>query len=437
MSIILIAIFLVGICLIALEDKIHVNKAATALAVSVVMWVIVSLFGGLNDVHELFMTQLSSTSETIFFIMGALAMVELTDTHGGFRALTNIIRTTNKRKLLWILSFCTFILSAILDNIATAVIIISILRKMVDSKEDRWIFASMIVIAANAGGAFSPIGDVTTILLWTGGNLTPAHQVTSVLLPSLTCLIIPLILVSRFFKKGDCLEVRSQIRVENEQLPEVSKKSRLMLLVVTVITMATVPLFNEIAQLPPFAHIIFGLALLWVYTDLMYNRRGKQQAQGQNVGENQVSLSVADILKRLDISTIFFFLGVLMSVGAMNASGVLAEMGKQLESSISEPLGISFVIGVMSSLVDNVALVAATQGMYPVAESGIYAVSSDFWTFLAYCAVTGGSTLIIGSATGVTVMGMEKVTFGYYLKRFSLIAFCGYIAGAAVFLLLN
>ncbi len=439
MFIALIVIFLIGICLIAFEDSVHINKSAIAMAMAVVMWCVVSAFGNTADLTPLFKEQLSSTSETIFFVLGALAMVELTDTHGGFRLLTRFITTTNKRKLLWILSISTFTLSALLDNIATAVIMVSLLRKMVQSPEERWIYASMIIIAANAGGAFSPIGDVTTIILWTAGNVMPVHQISSVVLPSLVCMLVPLLLATRLFKRGEMLDERSKIHIENEMLPEVSKRSRYVLLLITLITMVTVPVFNEAAHLPPFTHIIFGLAILWIYTDLMYSHR-ERRPLGIDYSTDScedVKLPLSQVLKRLDISTIFFFLGILMSVGAMNAAGVLVDLGEGMQSLISEPLGISFLIGVMSSFVDNVALVAATQGMYPITEAGVYAANSDFWTFLAYCAVTGGSLLIIGSATGVTVMGMERISFGYYLKRFSLLALSGYIAGAIIFLLLN
>lgn len=436
MFITLIILFLVGVMAIALEDKIHVNKAASALLMAVVLWVIVSIWGNIPDITIPFVEQLGEVSETLFFVLGALAIIELVDTHGGFRVVTNSITTTKKRKLLWIVSIITFVLSALLDNIATAVIMIALLRKIVPHKVERRIYACMIIIAANAGGSFSPIGDVTTILLWTGGNVTPYHQIATLILPAITCMIVPLIIVTRFFKKGASWGEKLQLQVENESLPEVSNKSRYIILFLGVSTMLSVPIFSEWSNLPPFMRIMLGLALLWMYTDIMYGRRKNNETLETSVDNNDVKLSVADVLKRIDMSTILFFMGVLMSVAALNVSGVLIEVGKLLENSISQPIGISFVIGIMSSFVDNVALVAATQGMYPITEGGVYMVNSEFWTFLAYCAVTGGSILIIGSATGVTVMGMEKVSFMYYLKRFSLLALSGYVAGAAVYLLM-
>ncbi|MFI3295313.1 MAG: sodium:proton antiporter NhaD [Rikenellaceae bacterium] len=429
MNALLIIIFLVGIVCIAMEDKLHVNKAATALMMAVLSWVVLSAMGSVDDISVPFVEQLGETSETLFFVLGALTIVELTDSHGGFRVVTQYIRTTDKRKLMWVLSFMAFVLSALLDNIATAVIIIAILRKMVADRSDRLIFACMTILAANAGGSFSPIGDVTTILLYTGGQVEPMHQIASLILPSLACMLVPLLIATRFFKKGEMLGGVNELKTENDQMPEVSKKSRLIILFLALLTMISVPIFNEWTHLPPFMRIMAGVAMLWIYTDVMYGRRGEHS--------NQVKLPLAQILNRLDLSTILFFLGVLMTVGALNTSGILVGIGEGLSSAIPNALGVSATIGVMSSFVDNVALVAATQGMYPLAEAGTYAVNSEFWTFLAYCSVTGGSLLIIGSATGVTVMGMEKVSFAYYLKKFTPLALAGYIVGGALFILLN
>lgn len=420
--------------MIALEDKIHINKAATALMMAVLLWIEVSISGGMGiDIRTAFTEQLGETSETLFFVLGALAIMELLDTHGGFRVVTGLIKTTKKRKLLWIISILTFFLSAILDNIATAVIMVSLLRKMVPHKTERLIYSCMVILAANAGGSFSPIGDVTTILLWTGGNVTPAHQIMTLFLPSFVCMIIPLIFLTRVFPRGAHWGDKLQINVESENmnLPRVGWISRTIMLILGISTMLLVPSFQEWSHIPAFMSVMMGLAMLWMYTDIMYGRRKAIY------GTEGVKMSVTDIMKRLDMSTILFFLGILMSVGALKTSGVLTDIGTFLETSINQPLGVAFVIGVMSSFVDNVALVAATQGMYPLAEVGVYAANSEFWTFLAYCAVTGGSLLIIGSATGVTVMGMEKISFMYYLKKFSFLALLGYLAGAGVYILLS
>lgn len=423
----MISIFLGGILLIALEDKIGVSKAASALFMSVILWVIVALSGIVPDINEPFVEHLGDVSETLFFVMGSMVIVELIDVHGGFRVITNHIHTTRKRKLLWIVSFLTFFLSAVLDNLATGIVMIALLRKLIPHKPERWIYACMIIIAANAGGSWSPIGDVTTILLWTGGNLTPLHQVGHLFIPALVSMIVPLLIVTRFFRKdadwGDL-----PIRKENAKLPEISQMSRWVILVLGVGSLAFVPVFNEWTNLPPFMWVMAGIAVLWCYTDLMYGRK-------KHLNENE-KLRVTKILSRIDMSTILFFLGILMSVAALDVSGQLKTVSDFLSAQVDDPLGISFLIGIMSSFVDNVALVAATMGMYPIdPTSAAFMMNGEFWTFLAYCAVTGGSILIIGSATGVTVMGMEKISFGYYLKRFTLIAISGYVAGAATFLL--
>lgn len=429
LTLLLILIFLTGIAFVALEEKIGVNKSATALMMSVIMWVTISLFGvpvGAEVVAE----QLGDVSETLFFVMGALLIVELVDVHGGFRVISDRIVTRNKRKLLWVIAIITFLLSIVLDNIATSVIIIAILRKLVPEVKDRWIYGGMVIISANAGGSLSPVGDVTTILLWNGGNITPVHQITSLILPALACMTLPLIVVARFFfKKGDSLPpIPQEVHDPKSLIAQVSNTSRTIILVLGISTMALVPFFAEWSTLPPFMRILSGVSMLWIYTDIMYGRMGCLP-EGKR-------MTVTNVISRIDMSTIMFFLGVLMSVAAMKVAGSLSEVGGALEGAIEEPLLISFVIGVMSSFVDNVALVAATQGMYPIAEVGTYMADSSFWTFLAYCSVTGGSLLIIGSATGVTVMGMEKLSFGYYLKRFSLLALLGYVGGAIVYILL-
>lgn len=432
LTLILIVIFLLGIALVAFEEQIGVNKSATALLMSVVMWVVVALNGGTTVNAEIIAEQLGEVSETLFFVMGALVIVELTDIHGGFRVITNSIRTQNKRTFLWIIALLTFFLSAVLDNIATAVIMVALVRKFVDDQPTRWIYAGAIIIAANAGGSFSPVGDVTTILLWTGGNLTPGHQIASVFPASLTFMVVPLLLIHFFyFKKGEKIIPPAQ-SAESGAHVEVSSFHSNMILFLAISTMALVPWFQHWSTLPPFMRILLGLSLMWIYTDKMYG--GK--ALGKLSSENKYK--VGSVISRIDMSTILFFLGVLMSVSAMKVAGTLVDVGVGLEEGVGgHPLVISFIIGVMSSFVDNVALVAATQGMYPLAEAGTYMVDSVFWTFLAYCSVTGGSLLIIGSATGVTVMGVEKLTFGYYLKRFSLLALIGYLAGAAVFVLFS
>ncbi len=427
MFVLMISIFLLGVLFIALEDNIGINKAATAILTAVVLWVVL----GLADpaiVRADFTAHLGDISETLFFVMGSMVIIELIDTHGGFRIITNHIHTTKKRNLLWVVSLITFFLSAVLDNLATGIVMIALLRKLIPHRRERWIYSSMIIIAANAGGSWSPVGDVTTILLWTHGNLTPIHQVSHLFFPALLSMIVSLLIVTRFFKPKANWGA-FPIHRENSRMPEISRKSRIVILGLGVFSIAIVPVFNGLTGLPPFLCILTGAAVLWVYTDLMY---GKHDGR-----ETKERFRVTAVLSRIDMSTILFFLGILMSVAALDSSGQLKVVSGFLNQHIGHPLPISFMIGVMSSFVDNVALVAATMGMYDIdPESIFFMVDGRFWTFLAYCAVTGGSLLIIGSATGVTVMGMEKISFMYYLKRFSLVALSGYVAGAALYFII-
>ncbi|MEG1554900.1 MAG: sodium:proton antiporter NhaD, partial [Rikenellaceae bacterium] len=313
MFLIMISIFLAGIILVALEDKIGINKAASALLMSVVLWVLVAFSGVAPDVNVPFITHLGDVSETLFFVMGSMVIVELVDTHGGFKLITDSIHTNNKRRLLWIISILTFFVSAILDNLATGIVMIALLRKLIPHRAERIIYASMIIIAANAGGSWSPIGDVTTILLWTGGNITPIHQISHLFLPALVSMLVPLLLVSRFFKKDASWSVARKPRDNGELLPIVSRMSRRIILFLGVTTMAFVPIFNEWSALPPFMYVMFGVSFLWIYTDLMYGKMHQM--------ENSVKLRVTQILSRIDMSTILFFFGILMSVAALDTSG--------------------------------------------------------------------------------------------------------------------
>lgn len=429
MFLLLISIFLAGILLVALEDKVGINKTASALLMSVVLWVIVALSEKtVKDVTGPFTEHLGDVADTLFFVMGSMAIVQLIDAYGGFRVITDRIRTTKKRKLLWIVSFLTFFLSALLDDLATGIVMIALVRKLIPDKADRWTFGGMIVIAANAGGAWTPIGDVTTILLWTGGNLTPLHQMGQLFLPALVAMMVPLCIATRFFKKGAGWEPLPT-GDSAASVSAVAPEPRIAVLALGIGAMAFVPLFNEWTTLPPFMCLILGLTLLWIYTDRVYRRLKTEDVAA--------GMRVTDVLSHIDISTILYFLGILMSVAALDTSGQLQKVSHFLSAEMHNPLSIGFVIGILSSFVDNVALVAATMGMYHIDPSAAdFMVNGQFWIFLAYCAVTGGSLLIIGSATGVTVMGMEKIPFMYYFKRFTLVALAGYAAGALTYMLL-
>lgn len=467
MFILMPIVFVVGILAIALEDKIKINKAATALFMAISLWMIL-MFDAYNifveranplfaeflvknpemanlpakDQFINFITNrsivyhLGNVAETLFFVMCSMLIVDIVDKHGGFRAVTGYIRTPDKRKLLWYISFATFFFSALLDNLAAAIVIMAVLRKLVPDRTDRLKYACMVIIAANAGGSWSPIGDVTTILLWVGKNVTAMHQITHVFLPALVNMLVPLTIAHFWlFKKNSQLRVMSEEEAADEFIPEIPAHSRRVIFMIGVLSLALVPVFQMITNLPPFLGVLLGLVILWFYTDIMYSR--------MHVHESE-KLRISQLLPNIDLATIFFFLGILMAVGALDTSGQLGLMSAYLDKHVHDPYLISFVIGALSSCVDNVALVAATMGMYPIVQqtaditpyAQFFVSDGGFWTFLVYCAVTGGSILIIGSATGVTVMGLEKIDFMYYTKRFSILALIGYICGAAVYMLL-
>ncbi len=381
-------------------------------------------FPGSRALPETMSQHLGDVSETLFFVMASMVIIDLVDVHGGFGVMIPIISTRNKRFFLWIIAFLTFFLSALLGNLATVIIIISLLRKIIPEAADRMIYACMVIIAANAGGSWSPIGDVTTLLLWTGKNISAGHQVVHVFPASLVMMLIPLIVTTFMFKKNTFIAPTCP----DARKPRLSRHIRTRLLVIGLASFILVPVLQTRLGIPPFMTALAGVVALWVYTDILYS--GKHNATIQK-------LRVDSTFSRIDMSTILFFLGILMSVAALRTGGQLADMSKFLDTHVGQPELISFILGLCSSFLDNVALVAGTIGMYPLAGSGAFMSNGVFWTFLAYCAVTGGSILIIGSAAGVTVMGMEKIRFGYYLKRFSLLALLGYIGGAAVFLCLN
>lgn len=449
-------IFIIGIIAIAFEDALRINKAAIAIGMSVLLWMLL-LADGLNlfklngsemletlvknipsfaemsvreQVYKFLefsiLESLGDVSATLFFVLGSMAIIELIDSHGGFEVIVNAIKTRNKRELLWIISFLTFFLSSVLGNLATVIVIVALLRRIVGERGDRLIYSGMTIIAANAGGAWSPIGDVTTLLLWTGGNVSVMHQVTHIILPSLVMMSVPLVFTTFSFKKG--AECKSPlIEKADPFLAKIDPRLKRMLLITGLASLASIPVLQSLLHLPPFMGILLGLAVLWVMTDRRW--------AGRRISVIQ-ELRVQRVFSRIDVSTVMFFLGILMSVASLKTAGHLVQMSGFLDSVMPSPEVISLSLGITSSFLDNVALVAGTIGMYPLAQSGPFMADSSFWTFLAYCAVTGGSILIIGSASGVTVMGLEKVPFVYYLKKFSLLALVGYFAGASVYLLL-
>lgn len=423
MGSIMFLLFLTGVVAIAFEDRIRVNKAAVAVGMSIILW---TMLIETASVDKALVESLGSVSTTLFFVLASMAIIEIIDSHGAFDVIVTLIKTRNKRKLLWIISFITFAFSAVLGNLATVIIIVALVRKMIIYKEDRLIFASMVIIAANAGGSWSPIGDVTTLILWTGGNISVWSQTYHVLLPALAMMIVPLTFVTFMFGKEDSAKYYDESE-DDYVLSHITPFFKKSILVVGLLSLALVPFLQVVFDIPPFMGVLFGLTVLWVMTDRLYYYRRSMGLQ---------ELRVSRVFSRIDVPTVLFFLGILMSVEALKISGELTVMSNYLGKIIPKPEYISFVLGLCSSFLDNVALVAGTIGMYPLAQAGPFMADGTFWTFLAYCAVTGGSILIIGSASGVTVMGMEKISFGYYFKKFTPLALLGYVAGSAIYLIL-
>ena len=422
--------FILGYVCIAMESITKINKAAIALIMFVVCWSIYMIdpsayMPGVSGnelyhaVSRMIENHLGDTSTTLFFLMGAMTIVEVVDQNGGFNFVRSLLRTSSKRKLLWRIAFLTFFLSAILDNLTTSIVMIMLLRKLVDDREDRLIYASLVVISSNSGGAFSPIGDVTTIMLWNSEFVTSQGVITEIFLPSLISMVIPAFILQYWFK-GDLVTTGLESDSGGVELTE---RQRRTVLFVGVGGLISVPLFHSVTHLPPFMGILLVLGLLWSATELIYGTK-RVKAKGT------VKKRVSTLLSRIDMSTILFFLGILMAVNCLQEIGVLKMMGIWLDGmSGGNHYLVTGVIGVLSSIVDNVPLVAGCMGMYPLAAAGDMAVDGIFWQLLAYCAGVGGSMLIIGSAAGVVVMGLEKITFGWYLKRITWVAFVGYLVG--------
>ncbi|MFC2711680.1 sodium:proton antiporter NhaD [Hoylesella oralis] len=427
----IIIVFVVGYLFIALESMTKVNKAAIALLMFVFCWTLfmvdpgsyISGFAGqdlVNEVSSVIERHLGSTSTTLFFLMGAMTIVEIVDQNGGFNFVRDTMKTKSKRVLLWRIAFMTFLLSAILDNLTTSIVMIMVLRKLVEDHKDRLIYASIIIIAANSGGAFSPIGDVTTIMLWNSGVITAAGVIREIFIPSLISLIIPLLILQRSLRGQ--LDVQDVMMKSDYAVLDFSGRQRKIIFFLGVGGLIFVPIFKSITHLPPFVGILLVLGLLWATTEIFY-RKVRREKDG-------MSKRVSNLLSRIDMSTILFFLGILMAVSCLEEIGVLTTVGQWLnEASNGNHYVVTGIIGIISSIVDNVPLVAGCMGMYPLAPTGDMAVDGIFWQLLAYCAGVGGSILIIGSAAGVVVMGLEKITFGWYMKRVSWIALVGYLSG--------
>ena len=462
----MVVVFVLGYLAIALEHPLHVDKAIPALAIGTLMWVLY-IFGandiftaGLSEAWNSFalsgdghgelgiqamrhfivekeiIHHLGEISEILFFLLGAMTIVEVIDNHDGFKIITDKIKTLKKVKLLWILSFLTFFMSAALDNLTTTIVMVALLRKLISDKETRWFFAAMVVLAANAGGAWSPIGDVTTIMLWIGGQVTAGSIITMVIIPSLFTMIVPLALLS-FTMKGEV--ARPEIDA-NEKI-YTTPFERKLFLIMGVCGLLFVPVFKTITHLPPYMGMLLSLSVIWLVSEVIHKDKPD---------EVKKQLKVIYILQKVDTPTILFFLGILSAVAAMQSAGQLTVMASWLDENLGNIFLIDLAIGVLSAVVDNVPLVAGAMGMYPIEDAASIAAMTDpaaieyasnfvqdglFWEFLAYCAGTGGSILIIGSAAGVAAMGMEKIDFIWYMKRISLLALLGYVSGAGVYYL--
>lgn len=470
MLVTIIVVFILGYIAIALEHPLKINKAATALVLGVAMWTLY-IWGaeyfltgpgaaGYNHflsihnfsstlsenakyveyiVEDQLMKHLGELSSTIFFLLAAMTIVEIIDKYGGFRFITDRIATQKRVSLLWLLSLVTFVLSAILDNLTTAIVMVALIRKLVGEKQDRWFFAGMVIIAANAGGAWSPIGDVTTIMLWINGNLTAGNVMAKLIVPSLVSMLVPLIILS-FRMKGNVVPPASSAHRSSDGVEIVcSEPERKFLFFYALFSLMMVPVFKTVTHLPPFLGMLFGLGMVWLFTEVIYRKYNLKDTH---------RLRVTHIMRDIDISTILFFLGILLAVSALQSSGILLIVSNYLDHSVHDIYLINLMIGVLSAIVDNVPLVAGAIGMHEaltpdmlagVADSSYlssYMVDGKFWELLAYCAGTGGSILIIGSAAGVAVMGLEKIDFVWYFRNISLYALIGYISGFLVYLLM-
>ncbi len=422
MIILLLITFIAGYFLITLEHAIHINKAAIALITAVVCWTILVLNPASKDASlESIGHHLSSIAEIVFFLLGAMTIVELIDAHDGFQNITEKIKTTKKTKFIWTISIITFFLSAVLDNLTSTIVMISIINKLVKEKQVKWQLLGLVIISSNAGGAWSPIGDVTTTMLWIGQQVTPLNIIKETFLASLTCMIVPTLIISYRIKgKIDLLENSTN------NLNALSNAfDRNLVFFIGIGCLLFVPVFKAITHLPPYMGMLFSLGMTWVLTEIMHSKK--------DTDEKGV-LSVNHALRKIDTPSILFFFGILMSIAALEQVGLLKDAATYLDQTIGNIKFIAMLIGLLSSVLDNVPLVAALQSMYSL---DMYPTDHYFWEFLAYTAGTGGSVLIIGSAAGVAVMGIEKIDFFWYLKNISWIALIGFLTGALVFILEN
>lgn len=463
----MIVIFILGYVFIALENKTGINKAAVALILGMFLWTLfifsaastviqanATSFSEFLAAHKEYLSlskpeqviqyivnlqivdHLGNVAEILFYLLGAMTIVELMDIHKGFEGITRRIITRNKKKLLWLIGFITFFMSSVLDNMTSAIVMIMLLQKLLDKPQERWIFGSVVVIAANAGGAWTPIGDVTTIMLWINDNITSGDVIRSLFFPSVAALAFPLWIISLQLKGNVSPTADKSV---GKDLNLVNRKESNIIFILGILCLLSVPVFKSLTHLPPFAGILLALGLLWVYMDIFYNRK-------KNLSPAQ-QFRLPYVLSKVDFPTILFFFGILMAVAALEAVGVLKDLSVFLDQDVHNVYIVSIIIGFLSSVIDNVPLVAASMGMYPVlspqaaatmpepAYMANFVQDGTFWELIAYCAGTGGSILIIGSAAGVVVMGLEKINFMWYVKHISGWAIVGFLAGIGIYIL--
>ncbi|MBN8823589.1 MULTISPECIES: sodium:proton antiporter NhaD [unclassified Spirosoma] len=421
MSTLLILLFVTGYSLITLEHSIRLNKTATALITGIICWTAYALMSDNKElVGEQLSNHLSTISEILFFLLGAMTVVELIDAHDGFTLITDRVATRSIRTLLWIISLLAFFLSALLDNLTTAIVMVSVARKLVRNTEQRHIMAGMIIVASNAGGAWSPIGDVTTTMLWIGGQVTTLAIIRGLFLPSLISMVVPLVLLTRLQPKE---EIKSSSQgISRPYVTPIARRYRRIMLAVGLGGMLFVPIFKTLTHLPPYMGMMLVLGMIWVVSEVLHSDKDESERK---------RFTAAHALSRIDVPSILFFLGILLAVGALEATSILPALAESLNKAVGNLDAIVFLIGIVSAVVDNVPIVAAAMGMYDLQT---YPADAKLWEFLAYCAGTGGSLLVIGSAAGVAVMGMERLSFGWYLRKISWLALIGYVAGALVYL---
>ena len=426
MLVAIIVVFILGYLCIALENFLKINKAAIALLTGVLCWTLYIFSQSEKElVTSELIEHLGNLSQILFFLLGAMTIVELIDAHDGFEIITRRITTKSKRKLIWIICFIAFFLSAVLDNLTTTIVMISLVRKLMTAREDRLVFSGAVIIAANAGGAWSPIGDVTTTMLWIGGQITALNIIIKLILPSVVCLLAP-VLIMQFMLKGEVqpyAEETNDKETNDEETEVLTETHKTIVFWTGLGILLFVPVFKTVTHLPPFMGILLGLGILWVVVEMLHS--GKDEA-------DRKTYTVAYALRKIDASSILFFLGILLAISVLESTHQLAYLSRWMDTTLKDQNIIVMTIGLLSAIVDNVPLVAATMGMYSLEQ---FPQDHYMWEFLAYCTGTGGSVLIIGSAAGVAAMGIEKIDFMWYLKRISWLALIGYFAGAIVYIL--